>query len=81
MMKVLPPPPQPHYQMRCAKKEENLGRRFELLNRELRAILAIEDWQKTEAQKKREDLLLGELITIVNKRDELVIHLDNQERA
>ncbi|XP_069992092.1 uncharacterized protein [Penaeus vannamei] len=39
------------------------------------------DWQKTEAQKLREKLLLEELVTIVNKRDELVIHLDNQERA
>lgn len=26
-------------------------------------------------------MLLEELVTIVNKRDELVIHLDNQERA
>lgn len=68
-------------QLNILEKEENLERRFELLNRELRAILAIEDWQKTEAQKKREKLLLEELVTIVNKRDELVIHLDNQERA
>ncbi|XP_066972782.1 EH domain-binding protein 1 isoform X15 [Macrobrachium rosenbergii] len=68
-------------QLNILEKEENLERRFELLNRELRAILAIEDWQKTEAQKLREKLLLEELVTIVNKRDELVIHLDNQERA
>lgn len=39
------------------------------------------DWQKTEDQKRRETLLLAELVTIVNKRDELVHHLDSQERA
>jgi hypothetical protein len=39
------------------------------------------DWQKTEEQKVRENLLLDELVTIVNKRDELVHHLDSQERA
>ena len=39
------------------------------------------DWQKTEAQKLREKLLLEELVAIVNKRDELVHHLDNQEKA
>lgn len=39
------------------------------------------DWQKTEEQKLRENLLLSELVNIVNKRDELVHHLDSQEKA
>ncbi|PSN41828.1 hypothetical protein C0J52_14504 [Blattella germanica] len=68
-------------QLNILEKEDDLERRFELLNRELRSILAMEEWQKTEEQKVRENLLLDELVTIVNKRDELVHHLDSQERA
>lgn len=39
------------------------------------------EWKKTEEQKLRENLLLQELVNIVNKRDELVHHLDSQEKA
>lgn len=38
------------------------------------------DWQKTEAQKRREQLLLEELVALVDKRDALVRDLDAQEK-
>lgn len=51
------------------------------MNQELRAALSVEDWRKTEAQRDRESLLLAELVAIVDKRNELVQHLHNQEQA
>lgn len=68
-------------QLNILEKEEDLEKRFELLNVELRALLSIEEWRKTESDKVREKLLLEELVAIVNKRDELVQHLDTQEKA
>ncbi|XP_043258762.1 EH domain-binding protein 1 isoform X1 [Colletes gigas] len=68
-------------QLNILEKEDDLERRFELLKRELRSTLEVEDWRKTPEQKIRENLLLEELVSIVNKRDELVHHLDTQERA
>lgn len=65
----------------CREQENNLGRKYELLNRELRAAAAVEDWRKSEAQREREGLLLAELVAIVDKRDELVQSLHSQEQA
>lgn len=63
------------------EKEADLETRYKMLNDELQKIALIEDWRKTEEQRKREQVLLEELVQIVNKRDELVHHLDSQEKA
>lgn len=39
------------------------------------------DWRKTDDLKKREELLLKELVNIVNLRDEIVQELDFHERG
>lgn len=68
-------------QLNILEKESDLERRYTMLNHELRMSLSIEDWRKSDEQRAREALLLEELVQIVNKRDELVHHLDSQEKA
>ncbi|CAH1126450.1 unnamed protein product [Ceutorhynchus assimilis] len=68
-------------QLNILEKEADYETRYKMLNDELRQIASIEDWKKTEEQRDREQALLDELVQIVNKRDELVHHLDSQEKA
>eukprot|EP00057_Strongylocentrotus_purpuratus_P030472 XP_781775.4 PREDICTED: EH domain-binding protein 1-like isoform X2 [Strongylocentrotus purpuratus] len=67
-------------QLNVMEKEHDLERRYEMLNQELRKMMEIEDWQKTEEERQREAFLLEDLVILVNKRDELVMELDAQER-
>ncbi|XP_049882082.1 EH domain-binding protein 1 isoform X2 [Pectinophora gossypiella] len=68
-------------QLNILEQEEDLSRRCELLARELRLSLGVEEWRKTPGQKRRERLLLQELLSAVNERDRLVQEMDEQERA
>lgn len=68
-------------QLNILEQESDLERKYELLNLELRAAMSVEDWRKTEEQREREKLLLAELLTIVDKRNELVLNLHSQEQA
>lgn len=63
------------------EKEEDLERRYKMLQQELNNCLSVDEWIKTEEQRAREKMLLAELVQIVDKRDELVHHLDSQEKA
>ncbi|KAH8253224.1 hypothetical protein KR032_004347 [Drosophila birchii] len=68
-------------QLNILEQEEDLERKHTMLKKELRAAQSVDDWRKTEVQREKERLLLEELMTIVDKRDQLVQHLHNQEIA
>ncbi|XP_059054413.1 EH domain-binding protein 1 [Achroia grisella] len=68
-------------QLNILEREEDLSRRCELLAQELRLSLGVDEWRKTPGQKRRERLLLQELLSAVNERDRLVQEMDEQEKA
>lgn len=67
-------------ELQLMAEEQDLERRFELLSRDLRALLCTDEFLKSEAQKRREKLLLDELVSLVDQRDGLVRDLHIKER-
>lgn len=67
--------------MNSSDKECELEHKYNLLKEELRAAQSIEDWRKTEAQREKERILLDKLVDVVDKRNELVQCLHNEEQA
>jgi hypothetical protein len=67
-------------ELELLQNEKNLEKRYEILSNQLRKLMEIDDFNKTNEQKKAEQILFHELITLVNKRNELVIQLDEENK-
>ena len=63
-----------------SQNEKDLEKRYEILSNKLRTLMQIDDLNKTDEQKRTENILLNELISNVKKRNELVIQLDEENR-
>ena len=59
-------------QLNMMDKEADLDKKKAMLQEELRALSELEEDRKTDDDKKREDLLLEELIECIKKSNELV---------
>jgi len=67
-------------QLNMLDKEADLEKKLAMLQEELRALSELEEDRKTDDDRKREDLLLEELVECVKKRNELVDQQDEQEK-
>jgi len=68
------------FQLNMLEKEEDLEKKLFMLQEELRSLSELEDHRKTEEDRKREDLLLEELVLCVKRRNELVMQQDEEEK-
>lgn len=67
-------------QLNIIEQERALEKASDDLKKELSSLCAIDDSRKTQAQMERQQYLYNQLKVLVDKRNELVLHLDYQER-
>lgn len=68
-------------QLNILSQEKKLEKANEELTKELRQLMSIDDSRKTKADLDRQKHLYEQSLALVNKRNELVFHLDVQEKA
>lgn len=68
-------------QLNIIEQEKVLEKANEELTKELRSLMSIDDSRKTKAQLERQQYLYDQSLALVNKRNELVHHMDVQERC
>lgn len=68
-------------QLNIIEQEKALERANEELTKELRSLMSIDDSRKTKSQIERQQYLYEQSLALVNKRNELVHHMDVQERG
>lgn len=68
-------------QLNILEKEKVLEKANEELTKELRSLLSIEDSRKTPAELERQQYLYDQSLALVNERNELVLHMDEQEKG
>eukprot|EP00794_Sanderia_malayensis_P015799 gene15799-17392_t len=59
-------------------KGDDLERRSDMINRQLRVIMSLEEGDKTDDVKEKEEMLLSQLMMLVKQRDQLVQIEDTQ---
>ncbi|CAH8436644.1 unnamed protein product [Schistosoma bovis] len=69
------------FQLSIMEKEDDLKKKMKMLQDELRSILSVEDYLKTDNDRRREDLLLQDLVRLVNERDDIIQELDLHEKV
>ncbi|THD25245.1 EH domain-binding protein 1 [Fasciola hepatica] len=68
-------------QLSIMEKEDDLKKKTQMLQDELRKLLSVEDYMKTDSDRRREDLLLQDLVQLINERDDMIHELDLHEQA
>lgn len=68
-------------QLNIIEQEKALERANEELTKELRYLVSLDDSRKTQADMERQQYLYNQSLALVNKRNELVLRMDEQERG